>query len=169
MANNNLILENVEILPGGFKNFSGKPGQFNAEGDRNFCVVIPEALVPAMENDGWNIKTLEPREESDHAKHFIRVKVRFNSNRPPKVVMITSGGQTLLDEESIDILDWSDIQSADMAINPYHSEYQGMPHVTGYLKSLYVTIEEDELDRKYADVPQTEMPDFEAPDEDIPF
>ena len=169
MASKNLILENVEILPGGFKNFSGKPGQFNAEGDRNFCVVIPDELVPAMEDDGWNIKTLNGRDDGDPDKHFIRVKVRFNSNRPPKVVMISSGGQTQLDEESVDVLDWMDILSADMAINPYHSEYQGKPHVTGYLKSLYVTIEEDELDRKYATVPEIDMPALSDPDDDIPF
>ena len=169
MANKNLILENVEILPGGFKNFSGKPGQFNAEGDRNFCVVIPEDLVDPMANDGWNIKTLNARDESEHDKHFIRVKVRFNSNRPPKVIMLTSGGKVPLDEESIDVLDWSDILSADMAINPYQSEYQGKPHVTGYLKSLYVTIEEDDLERKYADVPDGDMPAISDPDDDIPF
>ena len=169
MAKNNLVLENVEILPGGFKNFSGKPGQYNAEGDRNFCVVIPDNLVQPMTNDGWNIKELAPKEEGDAPKYFIRVRVRFNSNRPPKVVMITSGGQVLLDEESVDVLDWSDIISADMAINPYQSTYQGKPHVTGYLKSLYVTIEEDELERKYGSIPQTEMPVFEDPDDDTPF
>ena len=167
MANKNLILENVEILPGGFKNFSGKPGQFNAEGDRNFCVVLPEDLVPTLEADGWNVKTLASRDEDEPDKHFIRVKVRFNSNRPPKVVLLSSGGKTMLDEESIDILDWSDIQSADMSINPYQSEYQGRPHVTGYLKSLYVTIEEDDLDRKYAEIPDGGMPVEE--DDGLPF
>lgn len=167
MAKKNLIIENVEILPGGFRNFSGKPGTYNAEGDRNFCVVIPEELVPTMVNDGWKVKELTGREDNDDVKHFIRVKVRFNSNRPPKIVLITSGGKSMLDEESVDVLDWSDILSADIAINPYESEYQGKPHITGYLKSLYVTIDEDDLEKKYADVDYGGVPVDE--DDDVPF
>ena len=169
MANRNLILENVEILPGGFRNFSGRPGQYNAEGDRNFCVVLPEDLVPMMESDGWNIKTLPARDEGDQDKHFIRVKVRFNSNRPPKIVLISSGGKSILDEESVDILDWSDILSADMAINPYESDVRGEHHVTGYLKSLYVTLDEDDLEKKYADVRYNDLPNFEPPEDETPF
>lgn len=169
MTSRNLILENVEILPGGFRNFSGKPGQYNAEGDRNFCVVIPEELVPMMEKDGWNIKTLVARDEGDQDKHFIRVKVRFNSNRPPKIVLISSGGKSLLDEESVDVLDWSDILNADMAINPYESDVRGEHHVTGYLKSLYVTLDEDDLEKKYADIQYGDLPAIESPDDDIPF
>lgn len=166
MAKKNLIIENVEILPAGFRNFSGKPGTYNAEGDRNFCIVIPEQLVPAMERDGWNVKELSGVDENDPPKHFIRVKVRFNSNRPPKIVMISSSGKTMLDEESVDVLDWTDILSADISINPYETEYHGSPHVTGYLKSLYVTIDEDDLEKKYADVPEG---DPLMTDDDVPF
>lgn len=166
MPKKSVIIENAEILPGRFRNFSGKPGTYNAEGDRNFCLVIPPEVAGDMEADGWNIKVLNKRSDEEDDRYYIKVKVRFGSNKPPKIVMITSGGKTMLDEESVDMLDWADIETADVAINPYESEVRGQHYVTAYLKSLYVTIEEDDLDRKYADVgPMNEVTE----EEDLPF
>ena len=39
---NNIVIENARI---GFRNFSGKEGQFNPAGRRNFCVFIETPLV----------------------------------------------------------------------------------------------------------------------------
>lgn len=163
---NNLILKDVEILPGSFRNFSGKPNKYNAEGDRNFCVVLPSDLAEMMMQDDWTVKMLPRRNEDEEDRYYIKVKVRFNSNKKPKIVQITSHGKTLLDEESVDNLDWADIVTADMSINPYESTVRDKHYVTGYLKSLFVTIDEDELDIKYADVGEA-MNVVE--DEDIPF
>ena len=38
----NIIVENAKIA---FKNFSGKEGQFNPEGKRNFCLILDPELV----------------------------------------------------------------------------------------------------------------------------
>lgn len=162
----NLILENVEILPAPFRNFSGKQTKYNAEGDRNFCVVIPSDLAEILSKDDWTVKMLNKRNDSEEDKYYIKVKVRFNSNRKPKIVQITSGGKTLLDEESVENLDWADIVSADISINPYESTVRGEHYISGYLKSLFVTIDEDELDKKYSDVIGASE---EVVDEDIPF
>ena len=32
-------INNAKII---FKNFSGKPGVYNKEGDRNFCLLLPD-------------------------------------------------------------------------------------------------------------------------------
>ncbi len=162
----NLILENVEILPAPFRNFSGKQTKYNAEGDRNFCVVIPPDLAEMLSKDDWTVKVLNKRSDDEEDRYYIKVKVRFNSNRKPKIVQITSGGKTLLDEESVENLDWADIVSADISINPYESNVRGEHYVSGYLKSLFVTIDEDELDKKYSDVIAASE---EVVDEEIPF
>lgn len=146
-----VLLENVRI---GFRNFSGKEGKYNREGDRNFNVFLEPDQAERFENEGWNVKYLKPRDEDDQPQAILQVTVSYKG-RPPTVVMITSRGRTALSENEVDILDWADLRSVDMTLNPYHWTVSGKSGVKAYLKSIYVTIEEDELDLKYADVPDS--------------
>lgn len=149
-----VVLENVRI---GFRNFSGKEGQYNREGDRNFAAFLPDDIAELMLNDGWNVKYLKPREEEDTPQAYIQISVNFGV-RPPKVVMITSRGRTSLSEAEVGILDWAEISNVDLIIRPYEWSVNGKSGVKAYLQSLFVTIEEDELERKYADLPDAEDP-----------
>lgn len=139
-----------------FKNFSGKEGKFNREGDRNFCLLVDHESAAQMAADGWNIKELQPREEGDPTQPYLKVKVNFpKNNRPPRVVLVTQRGKTELDEDTIGMIDWADIKHVDLIIRPYDWEVSGNTGRSAYLKSLFVTINEDELDLKYADVPDS--------------
>jgi len=144
-------LEEVKIA---FRNFSGKEGRYNREGDRNFCVLLPDDIAKQMEDDGWNVRYLNPREQDDKPQGYLQVAVNYKG-RPPRVVMITSRGKTSLDETMVDILDWADVVTADVIIRPYEWEVNGKSGVKAYLQSIYVTIEEDDLERKYGDVPDS--------------
>lgn len=151
MSNNyvtdNLVIESAEIL---FRNFSGVQSQYNPAGSRNFCVIIPtEDIAEKLSADGWNVKRLRPREEGDPERPYIQVNVSF-SGRPPIVKMITSSGQTMLDEETIGMLDYADISNVDLIIGPYNWNVNGKSGVKGYVRSMYVTIREDEFAAKYA-------------------
>lgn len=148
---NNLVVENANI---GFKNFAGAAGKFNNAGNRNFCLFIDDpVLIEQLKNDGWNVKFLAARDEGDPPRAYIQIKVRFDSARPPKIVLVTSHGKTVLDEANVNILDWADIKKVDLVVNPYPWELGGRTGVTGYLKTMYVTVEEDEFENKYRDVP----------------
>ena len=99
--------------------------------------------------DGWNIHILEPR-------HMLKVAVSFK-NIPPKVYLVTSKKKTLLTEETIGNIDFAEIKNVDLSISPYYwtieNKKDGIKSgVKAYLKTMYVTIEEDVFAGKYDDL-----------------
>jgi hypothetical protein len=148
-----LIMEDARIV---FRNFAGAEGMYNREGDRNFCVLLEDDLAADMLADGWNIKRLKPREGEETGTAYIQVSVGFKG-RPPRIVMITSRGRTDLGEDECVLLDWADINKVDLIIRPYHWNVNGRTGVKAYLKSIFVVIQEDYLELKYADVPIAEI------------
>lgn len=149
---NTVLFENAEVI---FRNFAGKEGQYNKEGDRNFCMILPPDLAAQMDADGWNIKTLKPREGED-PKSYIQVSVGFKI-RPPRVVVVTSVGRVDVAEDEMELLDWVDIKKVDLVIRPYHWGPIGPEKKTGtkaYLKSLFITIDEDPLEIEYNKIPE---------------
>lgn len=148
---NSIIIENAKII---FSNFSGKSGQFNREGDRNFCVLLDPEQASMLKNDGWNVKLLKPREEGDEPQSYLPVKVKF-SKRPPKIVLVSGSGKSFITENDINILDWADIEYVDMTVNPYEWDNNGKSGITAYLKDMYVIIVEDPFEQKYKDVPDS--------------
>jgi hypothetical protein len=151
-TNNNIIIEDARIL---FRNFSGKEGQYNREGERNFCVILTPELADRLSEDGWRIKWLKPRDEEEKGDPYIPVSVRFNP-KPPRIWLISGGRKNSLTEETCNILDWADIEKVDMVLNPYNWQLpDGRSGVKAYLKDLYVTVVEDELESRYTDVPDS--------------
>ena len=141
-----VTIEDAELI---FRNFSGKEGQYNREGDRNFSVLLDDETAAVMAADGWNVKYLEPREEGDVPKPYLPVAVRFDVI-PPTVIMLTSAGRTHLDEDTVGILDFANFAMVDLIVRAYTWAVNDKVGVKAYLKSIYVTIEEDELEKKYA-------------------
>lgn len=152
MARKNMLaIEDTRLI---FKNFSGKPSAYNAEGDRNFGVIVPPAIVDGLKADGWNVKELMPREEGGPVEYYIKVRINYRTEgNPPKVILVSGGIKTLLDSSSVGELDYADIQTADIVINPYHWERPGSSGTSGYLSSLYVVVEPEPFAEKYVDMP----------------
>jgi hypothetical protein len=76
--------------------------------------------------------------------------------------MLTHKGKTQIGEDMVSILDWADIKKVDLILSPYSWDIRGNQGVTAYVQSLYATIQEDELEMQYADVPDTAMKALES-------
>lgn len=144
----NITIENAHIT---FRNFSGKPSKFNHDGARSFGIRLDEVQANEMRSIGFNVKPLAPMDESDEPAYNLTVAVNYGM-KPPAVYMIAGGKKTLLDEETISTLDYADIEMVDLTINAYEWEFAGNSGVKAYLKSLYVTVSEDDLADKYANL-----------------
>ncbi len=162
MVKNNIVIENAQI---GFRNFSGNAGKFNPAGRRNFCVFLDNDLGKVLESDGWNVRWLQPKDADDEPKPYLQVAVSYD-NIPPKIVLVTKKGKTILDDTSVNILDWAEISSVDLIIRPYNWEVSGKGGVKAYVKSMYVSIVEDEFESKYYDVPDSAINTIKSQDGD---
>lgn len=139
------------------RNFSGKKTDFNAEGDRNFGVLLDDNLATRLEQDGWNIKRFNPRPDdpTNHRQAWLKVKVKYGKF-PPIANLITARGRTRLDENTIGQLDWTRIKYVDLIVRPYNYPASNLrpAGVAAYLKAIYVTVLEDDFASKYADIPE---------------
>lgn len=147
VALNPVTIEEATLI---FRNFTGAEGRYNAAGDRNFAIVLTPEQAEEMKADGWNVKFPNPREDEEETRDpYLQIAVRYNF-RPPLVVMITSTGRTNLTEDTVGTLDWADITNADLIIAPSRWNVGDKTGIKAYLRSLYVTVNEDILARKYA-------------------
>lgn len=140
------MVEDARLL---FRNFSGEESQYNTTGDREFSLILDPDIGDQMLKDGWNVKLLPSREEGVPDTPYISVRVNFK-NRPPNIVLITSTARTNLREDTVGILDWADIQMCDLIARGYDWSVGDKSGTKAYLQTMFVTIEEDALERKYA-------------------
>lgn len=159
------LLEDVKMPGGQFRNFGGEKRKYNAQGDRNFVIFLPDAQAESMQREGWNIKLLKPRpdDEDQRFQPYLRVAIGYKI-KPPTVGVLSSRGRTDLGEAELEVLDWMEFAKVDLIINgsPYKLD-DGTEGYKCWLKSLFVTINEDELQLKYADVEYAELTVDPAP------
>lgn len=148
----NVLMEGVRIV---FRNFEGKEGPYNKKGDRNFAVLLDDPVAKMMAEDGWNVKWLKPREDEDgeneEEQAYLPVSLRYDVF-PPNVVLVTSGNRTPLDEDSVEMLDYADILNVDLIVRPFNWQVNNKTGIKAYVKTMFVTIEEDALVKKYSEL-----------------
>ena len=151
-----IVLENARIM---FRNFSGKPDRFNPQGGkRSFHVLLPADLAEEMQDEGWNVKWFTPKEPDDIPDAHIQVSFSYD-NYPPKIFRISGKKKTLLDEDTVDVLDNAEFENVDLVIRPYNWETATGSGVKAYVESMYVTIVQDAFAKKYEEFDDGEDPD----------
>ena len=164
IVRNNITIEGARII---FRDFSGEKNRYN--NDKTFTLALEEELADRLYDDGWPVRWLEPRNDDDGRTPILTVKLMFGKY-PPQVVMITGGKKKVLGENEVHILDWANFENVDVKITPYNYDFNGKKGVKAYLKSLWVTIAEDEFERKYQSIPYAESTEaVEEEEEPLPF
>lgn len=158
---NDVTLRNVRII---FRNFAGAPTRFNAAGGkRTFSILLNENEANELSSMGFNVKALKQRDPDDDPAFHLPVEVSYRV-KPPRIVFISNQGRkrTVIDEDTVGLIDYTEIEKIDLTINPYRWEMENTHGIKAYLKTMYVTIREDELDIEYAQDFGPEVPaDYE--------
>lgn len=148
-----VTIEDARLI---FKNFSGRPGPYNAAGVLSFSVALDDVeRAQELEAQEWNVKWPKPKpgiaEEDDERTPHLPIGLRWD-RLPPRVVLISSKAKVLLGEEDISVLDTIDIAKCDLVIRSRWWEDNGEWKIKAMLKSMFVWIDEDPLEKKYADI-----------------
>lgn len=140
------MVEDAQIK---WRNFAGKEGMYNAKGERGFALILDDKTAEDMIKEGWTPKWPKPDEEGIVGEPFISVRVKFEVF-PPRIVMMTTRARTTLTEDTVEVLDWANIDKVDLICRGYYWDVNGKQGWKPYVKSMFVTIDEDFLERKYA-------------------
>lgn len=130
-----IIPSNSRII---YRNFAGKAGQFNAKGDRNFCVILPDLLAAQMKRDGWNVKTLNHQEEGGPKEFFVQVTISYRGGTPKFTLIEWDGHRTELSEDELEILDRVDIEKVNLVIHPQAWAMKDRTGIRGFLQSITI-------------------------------
>lgn len=135
-----------------WRNFRGEGGRYNKEGERNFCLVIPDQeAADALSAEGFNVKIKPPREEGDAPFMYLKIKVNFN-DRGPNIYVQSGNSRIRLNEDTVRRLDRIDLMSVDMDIQRGREQWEinGQTGYAAYLRSMLAYQEVDRFAERYA-------------------
>lgn len=139
MVNENVILNDVTIGRGGWRNFSGTINDNNRSGQKKFSIFLPEEVAEELEQLGWYIRRKPPYQEGGNEMVFMDVFVDYD-HYPPLIKLVSYDGvTTILNNDTVGILDTVDIARADLEIRPYNWEVNGKTGTKAHVQELTVT------------------------------
>ncbi len=174
-------VKNYEIIPNKvkangekicFRNFEGRKEKWNDAGNRNFTLSLPEDIATELNERGFNVR-MKTTETQDGPRTYYNLKVNlkyYGAQYDPKVYfMQADGGHTVLDENSVKLLD--DMRFAEVAMDIYPKTYidmkTGEEKISARLNKLLFTQEVDDFEREFA---LTSSESASLPeDDDLPF
>ena len=147
-----------------FHNFAGAQTEYNARGNRNIDVVLPDKdMAVAMGEKGWNVKIRKPRNEDEDPYYTLNVKINMESRWPPKIFQVNRSQQVQYDAEMVDGLDDVNMQDIGIVINGSEWENDRFGHgIKAYLDQMYFRVKPGVFGHKYDVVEEEET-------EEVPF
>lgn len=155
----NEFLQGVRIKYRNFRGLERKIGGrvMNQAGKRNFCVVLNEEQFLDLRDKGWQVKA--GTNKDGEPEYTIKVSISFGG-RPPMIKMAPTDKEkgVMLDEDTIDQLDFVDIENAELVIRPYVWDESGQYGAAAYLRSMKVDIYVDPLEATMGMYDEEELP-----------
>lgn len=169
-VNDEIKLEGVRLI---WRNFAGEAKQFNDAGKRNFAIPLEADLAGVLYETGWNVKEKEKVNDEGQMErlYHLSVTVKMDGRVPPRIFMISRTAnneprRTPLDEDTVALLDYAEFDSVDVILRPYNwKNSRGEQGVSAYLKTLFATLHQDDLEKKYAHIPIEGALELEAGDD----
>jgi hypothetical protein len=130
-----------------WRNFEGKLGRFNAEGQKNFNIVLDKEGAEFLMDEGFKVKFKEPKIEGEEGIYTLKINVNFGGYKAPEIWMKNNHGNTQLNKDDVKILDWADIVEYFLVFNPNIKP----DSMTAYLDKLLCTVQESEYESQFFD------------------
>ena len=125
----NLIIRDAVIMQGrnrtgSWSNFSGAPTKMNpAGGKRSFNLVLSESVANDLRDEGWNIKTMAPRDDQEDTLYFTEIILNMDKKVEPDVYLCTEWAgrkrKTRLHGDDVGQLDDIRFERVDINIYPH--------------------------------------------------
>ncbi len=142
MENNKLIsIENTRFI---FEtNFSGDPRRDKFGSDKRYCnIVIPEQLAEELIDEGFNVRSTDPKDGEYEKTYFVKATVNYDSKFPPRIYLVSGDNPpALLDSESVCNIDTMYIRNVNVILSKYYNAKTDKWSL--YVRTMYI---EQELD-----------------------
>ena len=140
-------IEDQDIITILFRNFSKSPDRYNPEGPKNanFWVVLDPDKARELADAGFNVRERLNRDEETE----YRIQVFVSELYPPTIIKICNRVKTVLDNETMKMLDRDEFEKVDLVISGGRWEYGGKSGVKAWLDKGYFTIKKDKFDDLY--------------------
>lgn len=133
-----------------FSHFNGREDTFNAEGDHNFTLILPEETALKLQDEGWAIRRMEGYEEGDPPEYLLKVKISYKFE-PPKIYLIKGNRKMRADQRDLADINRATCERIDVIITPSRWVHGQNSGITAYTKELYATVRQSRFDERYAD------------------
>jgi hypothetical protein len=154
MAERQNWIEDIELedaqIKWGFSHFDGREDTFNAEGDHNFTVILPEETAKKLLDEGWNVREIEGYEEGDPPEYTLKVKISYRFE-PPKVFLIKGDRKIRADERDLADITRATCDQIDVIITPSRWVHGQNSGISAYVKELYAKVRQSRFAERYSD------------------
>jgi len=149
-----VVFNKAQIPYGNWRNFAGGPTKFNKQNtQRFFHLFLTDEEAKRLEDAGWNVKWLEPKNPSEPKQAHLQVFIKLDgpARLQPRIWLTRKNGKPILmDEELINQLDMDDFARVKLQIRPYDWTLDsGVSGRKAFVKQMFVTLVEDEFSAEF--------------------